>query len=401
MRRNVFSLIIKTTSTTLLCATHTVANAVTSLPYTGNTVNDNLLYSEKQETFEASHVEVLLAPPSSFPFSVSSTEQNILPPANVVKARLEATFLRPQVADLVQLRLRNADTSTLLKQLGNERVSSVLANGKTSQTFSDSFVKFLAPRVKDLRVDLNADDLKWIDPNKLAGLLSIQTTNAKISVGEWNSALRSQRAALEEHFGMRFREVASRIYKWKKEKPGNDIPLDVFLPNHLQDLMRTFHPYRGRNCFATALSFADKFVVNRTTLNSVRENDHDRYMINSDEFSQALWLGYTELKPEEIMMGLHYGDIVVFIEGTEPLTHYKSMRHAAVHVADNLFFHKASKSAATPIEFTTWNKLVANWSSLTKRLDYRVFRKIPMGAPRYLKPNVALEKLQWLGDVKR
>lgn len=401
MRRNAFSILTKILTAMVLCTAHNDARAVTSSANTGNSLDGNLLYSEKQETFEGSHLEVLLAPPSSFPFSVSSTEKNILPPGNVVKARLEATFLRPQVADVVQLRLRTPDTSSLLKQLGNERVAAALADAKTRQTFSDSFVKFLAPRVKDLRLDLNADDLKWIDPVKLAGLLSIQTTNSKIAAGDWNDAMRSQRFALEEHFGLRFREVTSRIQKWMKEKPGDDIPLDVFLPAYLQDSMRTFHPYRGRNCFATALSFADKVVVNRLTLNSVREDEHDRFMINSDEFSQALWLGYSELKPEDIMMGLHYGDVVVFLEGAEPLTHFKSMRHAAVHVADNIFFHKASKSAATPIEFTTWNKLVANWSALTKKLDYRVFRKTPIGAPRYLKPSVALEKLQWFGDSKR
>jgi hypothetical protein len=117
-------------------------------------------------------------------------------------------------------------------------------------------------------------------------------------------------------------------------------------------------------------------------------------MINNDEFAQALWLGYRELEPVEILEGLKYGDVIAFLDRTEGDS-YTGLKHAAVHVAADVYLHKPSKSASTPIEFTRWTNMVRIWGGLARELDYKVYRRLPSGSLRQRNSQIAIEKIFW------
>lgn len=347
--------------------------------------------------FEDTKIEVLLPPPSSFPFEISQQRSSLLPQIDVLSRRLQATIASPDIADPIVIRLKTTDIRKLVRQLGNPKAQSALTVPSLSVIYFEKLNEQIRPRIKDMRLTLAAEDLGWLDLAKLAKTLSTPTTNPFLKKELWEEAHDEPRLAKEmkQHFGSRARVISRNIERWLETNSESEgIPLQEMLPHHLQNSLGQFFAFRGRNCFATALSFADNHIIGRPQINVVKEAQHDKGMINADEFQQALWLGYYELDAPEVVGGLQLGDLVVFYDDAEEAG-YRSYRHAAIHVADTTYFHKQSKSATSPIEFVDWTKLVSTWSSLTKKLDYKVYRKLPIGVARYQSPGKALEKIFW------
>ena len=254
---------------------------------------------------------------------------------------------------------------------------------------------------------LHSRDIEWLDLLKLQAALGQPSVRPLIKKSSWNQALAEAptRTLLEEHFGAQWPLLAAQIQraiegssahpKTYEEGLGRDlIPPSALLPPAMATRWGHYAPTRGLNCFATALGFFDFDVVFDKAINSVREPGHDLGMINHDEFLQALWLGYQELSEGDILAGLKWGDIVVFFDEADGAG-FVSLKHAAVHIAGQIYFHKASKSSSSPIEFTTWNRLIEVWQKHTQSLNYRVFRKVPVGRRPYQKPAVAIEKILW------
>lgn len=346
--------------------------------------------------FEGAQIDVLLQPPSAAPFTIETSDSKLAPTAAVVRMRLEASLTRPEVADPIVLRLKTNDARKLIQQLGNSAAIDALSFPTSARAYLTKFTERMRQRVRNMRLTLLPEDLAWIDVYKLSQTLAHPTTTATITESTWKKLKEDPKltADANEFFQGRFPAIRKKVERWRRSNKGEDIPVKLLLPDHLQNLIGYFNPYRGRNCFATALSFFDKQVVGRPTVNIVSEPQHDRGMINSDEFSHALWLGYYELSGQEIIGGLRFGDVVVFVDDGQE-DDYRAFRHAAVHVAHNLYFHKQSKSAASPIEFVDWGRLVTLWTPLTKKLDYKVYRKLPMGSTRYQKQRLATEKIFW------
>jgi hypothetical protein len=117
-------------------------------------------------------------------------------------------------------------------------------------------------------------------------------------------------------------------------------------------------------------------------------------MINSDEFSNALWRGYSLLTGEQVNEGLRYGDVVAFVDKSKG-EGYRSMLHAAVHVGGEFYFHKPSKSASSPVEFTRWYEMVRVWQAHAGSLSYLAFRKNPLSSTQYLDNQAFSDKISW------
>lgn len=379
------------TGLSFLC---TALNAKAATQETMSSSSLELNLEPKGWEFDDAEVEVMLAPPSQWPYEMLQEKTKLLPSQKVLRSRLQATLAYPEIADPLVIRLKSNDARRLLKQLGNKEALAAM-NSTSARPFLEKFTQGLRKRVNESKLSLAAEDLNWIDLEKLSKTVSQTSTEPLMSRAVWakikNDASVAQYA--ESHFGAKWPRISKKVERWIAQGNTGDIPLTLFLPDHLEDEYGNFSPYRGRNCFATALSFADKKVVSRSHINPVREPQHDRWMINADEFANALWLGYYELDGQEIVEGLKLGDVVVFYDEAEE--GYRSLRHTAVHIADTIYFHKQSKSATTPLEFVDWSKLVSTWSGIAKKLEYKVYRKLPMGVSRYQKPAAAFEKVYW------
>ena len=348
--------------------------------------------------FTPAQVQVLLPPPSAWPGQIVALTQELAPAVRTLRARIEASQKRPEFAEPVVLRLTTISPLTLIRQLGNARILSRANIPSTSkQTLSD-FAKMLSSRVEGMRFAVEPSDLTWIDLEKLSQTLQAQTTLPLLQKQEWTrlvGAPTPEGDALRTHFGEHFRDAREKVGKFIRENPNApEVPVIELLPDHFKKLIGRFSPLRGRNCFATALAFLDKNVEQMQNINLIREEGHHASMINNDEFMQALWLGYNELDAQEILAGLRFGDVVVFVDQAEGDS-YLSLKHAAVHVAGQVYVHKQSKSASSPIEFTRWSDLAQTWTALAKQLDYRVFRRLPVNSLKSIDSKIAIEKIFW------
>jgi hypothetical protein len=315
-----------------------------------------------------------------------------------LRTRIEALKKKPDLAEPVVLRLNTLEPAPILEQLAKQGLAEKLLTREGNKLRSD-FRSTILPRVKEGRLSLEVRDLVWIDLQKLSATIAQNSIKPSLMLKEWELALANSetRAELEDHFGQTFKAMAQDVEKslLASNEPGSlQIPLELFLPRHVRTVLGRYSPLRGRNCFATALGFNDPRVELMDNINLVREDGHHAAMINNDEFAQALWLGYRELEPVEILEGLKYGDVIAFLDRTEGDS-YTGLKHAAVHVAADVYLHKPSKSASTPIEFTRWTNMVRIWGGLARELDYKVYRRLPSGSLRQRNSQIAIEKIFW------
>jgi hypothetical protein len=338
----------------------------------------------------------LSVPPSFWPTTIVANTSRLKPDLMTLKGRIEASRKFPDLSDPVVLRILNANPEAIINQLALPSLVASLSSSETKNELLSSFTKNVLSRARTSKLTLRAEDLEWIDLEKLASTMAVDSIAPSMKLQDWASIrlTESQRFLASEHLGIHYKKISGDIDRFlESDSKASNIPLELFLPQHIRKDFGAFFSLKGRNCFATALSFADSRVVRSKRINLMLEPGHDLPMINNDEFAQALWLGYYELNEEELMAGLKLGDLVVFFDATE-YPSFISLKHAVVHVADNIYIHKPSKSAASPIEFVRWEALTAAWSQLTKRLDYKVYRKLPL-IKRYQNQDIAIEKILW------
>ena len=346
---------------------------------------------------EPKWVESFLTPKSAFPLKPLNQSVFIYPSAQNLKNRLEASLENPNLNDPVVLRLASLAILPLLNQLGSESVLKKLRVSKVSGEFLREFQASVMERVKGLRLVLTKEDLSWLDLSKLSNTLKQPGHMPFVPETQWREALKdpAKKEKLKSYFGAAWGDVEQKVTDLLQNESNESIPLTKLLPDHLEKLVGQFSSYRGRNCFGTALSFQDKGIEYFRNINLVRETQHHSSMINNDEFANAVWLGYTPVSSGEISQyGLQFGDLIVFYEKTTfPI--YDSLRHAAVHLGGEFYFHKQSKSASSPIEITRWRDLISTWSALTTQLDYKVYRRIPKLPLKKQSVKISIEKLDW------
>lgn len=352
-----------------------------------------------------------LTPPASrWNKEIFLEPKTIRPSVKTLKMRIEAEKRKPEIAEPIVLRLKTTELRPLLAQLSSD---AAFRKFTAHQKYNFSLMKNLEARIEKKASDtpdqpsrkpavalltINAWDLSWLDLDKLSHALALPSLEPFIPVDEIR-ALKNGDAATKErwlgHFANRFPEVKAKAEQWYEGNSGSmQMPISALLPDHMRLLLGRYSPFRGRNCFATALQFADAGIIQAKNINLVREAGHSLALINHDEFSHALWLGYDELTPQQVGSGLQYGDIIAIIDGDDRVS-YTSLKHAAIHIVGDLYLHKPSKSASSPIEFVRWRELVQTWSPLVKQFDVRYFRARPGARIQERSPTFAIEKIKW------
>ncbi|MEN9529561.1 MAG: hypothetical protein RI932_1434 [Pseudomonadota bacterium] len=336
--------------------------------------------------------------------------KTIRPSQKTLKARIEGEKKRPEIAEPIVLRLKTTELRPLLAQLSTDATFRKI---NRSEKANFQLMRNLESRIEKKEQDsgkikedrptvafltLNHTDLGWIDLEKLSQALSYPSLDPYLPVAEVRELTSNNPAARERwtlHFGPRFNEVRLRAERWLTANPAAiQMPISALLPDHMRNLLGRYSPFRGRNCFATALQFADPNIIQAKNINLVREPGHSVALINHDEFSHALWLGYDELNQTQVNLGLKFGDVLAIIDGTDENA-YTSFKHAVVHIAGDIYLHKPSKSASSPIEFVRWRELVQTWQPLVKEFDVRYFRRRPTARLSEQNSGIAIEKIRW------
>ena len=339
----------------------------------------------------------LEAPPSLFPLASRSERVRLSPSPNILRERLQTLTSNPSLGESIVLRLNTLDPAAIIEQLAKSSISEKLFSREANR-IKNEFRRVVLSRAKESRLELQTRDHKWLDLGKLSSTLAQGSISPSFSGSELFQAWKdpATRAVVEEHFQQAGRSVlTSLLDSGPKGLLGRRVNWEEFLPAHLQRQVGKFSPYRGRNCFATALNFHDARAERMGNINRVREEGHHPALINNDEFMEALWLGYRELGPVDVLEGLQFGDVVVFYDPAEGEDSYSSLKHAMVHMAGDIYFQKPSKSASSPIEFSTWSEVAEVWVRLIPNVDYRVFRRVPNGRLDGRNPKTAIEKIPW------
>lgn len=349
-------------------------------------------------------------PPSQWGGQLFLEPKTIRPSKKTLKVRIEAEKRKPEISEPIVLRLKTTQLRPLLAQLATDAAFRKLNRSNRS---SFKLMKNLESRIEKKASDainhesnrptvalltLNPSDLSWLDLEKLSHVLSYPSLEPFIDAEEVHSLRKGSDAIVKRwqaHFGSRFEHIRSLAEGWLAAHPkAMQMSFAELLPNHMRRLLGRYSPFRGRNCFATALQFADSKIIQTKNINLVREAGHSLALINHDEFSHALWLGYEELTPERVNMGLVFGDLIAITDGKYSNA-YNSFKHAVIHVANDVYLHKPSKSASSPIEFIRWKDLVQTWKPLVKKFEVRFFRRRPATLLKEQSPELAIEKIKW------
>jgi hypothetical protein len=349
-------------------------------------------------------------PPSRWTKDLFLEPKTIKPSVKTLKLRIEAEEKKPEIAEPVVLRLKTVELRPLLAQLSTDSAFRKLTqSGKHNFALMKNLEKRLEKKEEEgiteenkrptvALLTLSVTDLNWIDLTKLSNALSFPSIEPYLPIAEIKDLKDQEPATVERwrnHFGSRFLEVKGRAETWlESNRRAMQMPLSALLPQHMRALLGRYSPFRGRNCFATALQFANPKIIQAKNINLVREPGHSLALINHDEFSHALWLGYDELAAQQIGSGLQFGDVIAITDGSEGAA-FTSFKHAAVHIAGDLYLHKPSKSASSPIEFVRWHELVQTWTPLVKQLDVRYFRPRPGAQIQERSLGFAIEKIKW------
>lgn len=349
-------------------------------------------------------------PPSQWSGPLFVEPKTIRPSKKTLKVRIEAEKRKPEISEPIVLRLKTTQLRPLLAQLASD---SAFRKMNRSSRAAFKLMKSLESRIEKKASDaINLDstrptvalltltpaDLSWLDLEKLSHALSYPSLEPFIDADEVKSLHAGHEMVVkrwQKHFGGRFEHVRSLAEGWLAANPkAMQMSFAELLPNHMQRLLGRYSPFRGRNCFATALQFADPKIIQTKNINLVREAGHSLALINHDEFSHALWLGYEELTPERVNLGLEFGDLIAIADGKYNDA-YNSFKHAFIHVAGDVYLHKPSKSASSPIEFIRWKDLVQIWKPLVKQFEVRFFRRRPATLLKEQSPELAIEKIKW------
>lgn len=366
------------------------------------TSNSNLVVEDKAANFAP--------PPSRWTKTLFLEPKTIRPSTRTLKMRIEAEKKKPDISEPIVLRLRTTELRPLLAQLSSDAAFRKFTN---SEKFNFSLMKNLETRIEKKASDtpeqparkptvalltLNAGDLSWLDLDKLSHALAFPSLDPFIPVEDVRNFAKGDALTIERwssHFGKYYSSVKLKAKQWLEMNSGAmQMPMSALLPDHMRNLLGRYSPFRGRNCFATALQFAEPSIIQAKNINLVREAGHSLALINHDEFSHALWLGYDELTPQQVGVGLQFGDVVAIVDSAEGVS-YTGLKHAAVHIAGDLYLHKPSKSASSPIEFVRWREIVQTWSPLVKQFDTRFFRHRPGPRLQERGPGIAIEKIRW------
>ncbi len=296
------------------------------------------------------------APPSSFPSKLHSHPLTIYPSSLVLKKRLLGT--------------------------DNE---------------SGEKITFIKKKNKK-KVILEKKDLSWVDLKQIRALLPHKTVEPYLLKSEWQSLWKTKPNEMKNFFS---------TYLNTQDKSPDDLILSSLqdpreskmlwrslLPSNSAKNLHHYSFYQGRNCFLTALSFFDPDINQMPYINVTIKPKHYPVMINHDEFSQALWLGYDPLSDEEVLEGLKFGDMIV-LYNADLWPDYTSLLHAMIHVGGNFYFHKMSKSASSPIEFTTWESTEAIWKKNVSHLGHKIFRRKLKKFDKNKDINFEMEKSLW------
>jgi len=335
--------------------------------------------------------------------------KTIRPSQKTLKARIEAEKKKPEIAEPIVLRLKTTELRPLLAQLASDTAFRRLTR---SEKASYKLLRSLESRIEKKASDavdksskpsialltLETADLSWLDLDKLSHALVYPSLMPYLPVDEVRALRKSDESVVSRwsnHFAGRFKEIRGRAERWLENNPGAmQMPLDELLPDHMKNLLGRYSPFRGRNCFATALQFADPGIIQAKNINMVKEAGHSIALINHDEFSHALWLAYDELTPKQAALGLEFGDVMAIVDAHDA-TSYTSFKHAVVHIAGDIYLHKPSKSASSPIEYVRWRELVQTWQPIVKQFDVRFFRRRPGFKINEQSPSLAIEKIRW------
>lgn len=349
-------------------------------------------------------------PPSRWKGGLFIEPKAIKPNQKTLKMRIEAEKNRPEIAEPIVLRLKTTELRPLLTQLATDSVFQKLSGSdedsfRLMQKLESRLDKKTQENLENIPerpivafLTLTLEDLNWLDLGKLSQTLAYSSVTPFIPIQDVRALKNNEPLAIQRwasHFGSRFNAIRERSEQWLSENPNAiQMPFTVLLPNHMKNLLGRYSPFRGRNCFATALQFADQNIILSRNVNMVRETGHSPALINHDEFSHALWLAYDELSQEQANLGLEFGDLIALVDSKEADS-YTSFKHAVIHIAGDIFFHKPSKSAASPIEFVRWKDLLQTWNPLVKQLGARYFRRRPSIRLNEQSSELAIEKIKW------
>lgn len=367
----------------------------------GTNLNRNQLNQNNSNSASVSlpetTIEELASPRSLWPLPIEYRQGFMVPDKMTLQKRILASETQPEFADPITLHISQKSGLSVFKQLATKKLTDLLESESEQRLKIEALAEKIGARIKGTKLTLIPSDLAWIDLGKLGEVMKTKTSKAGFSIDQWREAIKDPnlKAGLFEHLQSSLNSV--NVLAEKDNGSDNDIvPFSAILPNTVRRLYGKYSHLRGRNCFGTALEFSTPRTILNQTINVELEQRHHVSMINSDEFMRALWLGYYEMNSDEVLMGLKWGDVVVFLDSTPPLS-WKSYRHAIVHLGGDIYFHKQSKSAASPIEIVEWKSVVDIWSRITPNLDYKVYRRLPLGAGEkaFQNPVQAIEKLSW------
>jgi hypothetical protein len=359
-------------------------------------------------------VQVLPPPPSLWSLHIEESGVMLRPTLRTIKRRLEGSLANPAVSESVKMSLSNGNISDLLEAIALPGLRELMSQEGRSSPRGLAFLETMEGRVEGSLIELDARDLTWVDLESLSRRLGKQSVLPWFNRRYWKEALETEdgREGLKVFFGTHWDRVSMFMdrhliggNRWDDafepsplaERYASDkdwVSMFELLPEHMQGMYGRYSSFRGRNCFATALQFQTPSVLADRSVNMVREREHHSSMINSDEFSSALWRGYSQLTEGQVDEGVRFGDLVVFYDESRG-EGYRSMLHAAVHVGGRYYFHKPSKSAASPVEFARWDEMVRTWRRHSSRLGYQVYRKNPISSDNYPDIRSAHEKINW------
>ena len=143
------------------------------------------------------------------------------------------------------------------------------------------------------------------------------------------------------------------------------------LPLFARFRVRTFSPFKGPNCFHSALGFQLRGLNVAEDLNVKREKGYHSEMLNHDELFRSLKIGFS---PVNFMVSKpRYGDLLVFIDPPQGARldmetfDFRWIKHAAVFLFSGYVFSKGSKYPNSPYiikplprEWDAWDGRLAN-----------------------------------------
>ncbi len=330
-------------------------------------------------------------PPSKSPVSVNITRTRLVPSPRALRERIQALRDTPAVSEAIVLPSQGMTTAEVLGRWGSKEARKSWERDRGGKPSMDQLLGARIARSSS-GLSLVPYDISWLDLGALGRELSVAAADGTLEPGSWRRAA----GQFWTHFSRDTERVTREVQAYSLARPGRPIPVSLLLPPAARHALGRFSSLRGRNCFNTALSFHDAGVDLLSHINVASSPNHHRTLVNHDAFAWALWMGYYELSAEMISKGLQFGDVVV-LANDQDFPSFTSLKHAAVHIASGLYYHKANKFASSPISLTTWEGLTGAWSRTLPHLGIHVYRRLHGPPLHALSSQKLLENIAW-GD---